>query len=273
MTEPVGTLGDLHSHLVPGVDDGARTLDEALEAVDAMVAVGIGRVVTTPHFRASLLQDEDACAQRIDEVERSFERLREAVRTRHSTLRLERGFEILLDVPDPDFSDPRVRLAGTPYVLVEWPRMRILPGTAAVLTRIREAGWTPVVAHPERYHGMDAELRRPLQWRQAGALLQVNHGSVVGRYGTEARSRALRLLQAGVVDVLSTDHHPRPGHGLEVEAVREFFREADAEESFARLTDVNPGRLMDGEAPLEVPGFALKKSLLGRLGNILGGRS
>ncbi len=273
MTAASGALGDLHSHLVPGVDDGARTLDEALEAVDRMVAVGIGRVVTTPHFRASLLQDDEACGRRIGEVEESFGRLQAAVDTRHPGVRLERGFEVLLDVPDPDFSDPRVRLAGTPFVLVEWPRLRIPPGTGAVLAQIRESGWIPVVAHPERYHGMDAELRRPLQWRQVGALLQVNHGSVVGRYGTEARNRALRLLQAGVVDYLSTDHHPRPGHGLDVDAVRTFFREADADESFVRLTEVNPGRLLEGDMPVEVPGFTIRKSLLGRLGNILGGRN
>ncbi|HMB69701.1 MAG TPA: hypothetical protein VKU85_10335, partial [bacterium] len=83
----------------------------------------------------------------------------------------------------------------------------------------------------------------------------------------------IRLLQSGVVDYLSTDHHPRPGHGLEVEAVRQFFTEVDAMESFVRLTEVNPQRLLDGELPYEVPGFTVRKGLLGRLGGSLGGKN
>jgi protein-tyrosine phosphatase len=266
-------LGDLHSHLVPGVDDGARTLDESLEAVGLMQEAGIGRIVTTPHLRASLLQDREAAEERIGQVETAFHRLEAALADGYPEVELARGFEIKLDVPDPDLDDPRVRMAGTPFVLVEWPRLRVPPGTSAVLSRIRASGWIPIVAHPERYHGLDAELRMPRAWRQAGALLQVNHGSVVGRYGGEARSRALHLLQAGVVDYLSSDHHPRPGHGLDVEAVRSFFREAEAEESFERMTAVNPSRLLAGELPVEVPGFTVRRGLFGRLGDMLGGRN
>ena len=265
-------LGDLHSHLVPGVDDGARSLDEALEAVGLMVEAGIGTIVTTPHVRASLLQDPDQAERRISEVETSFRALAVAVAERFPDVRLGRGFEVMLDVPDPDLRDPRVRLASTDYVLVEWPRLRIPRGTNAVLARIRADGFTPIVAHPERYHGLDPELRIPLSWHQSGALLQVNHGSLVGRYGSEARLRAFRLLEAGAVQALSTDHHPRPNHGLDVQAVQALFREAGADESFEYLTRVNPGRLVRGEAPVPVPPLTPRKGLMGRLGDLLGGR-
>lgn len=269
--ESSARLGDLHSHLIPGVDDGARTLEEALRAVEAMVNVGIGTIVTTPHVRASVFHDPERAERRITEVETAYRPLAVAVAERFPDIRLGRGFEVMLDVPDPDLRDPRVRLASTDFVLVEWPRLRIPRGTNAVLARIRADGFTPIVAHPERYHGLDPELRIPQRWRQTGALLQVNHGSLVGRYGAEARQRALRLLQMGVVQYLSTDHHPRPNHGLDVDAVRTIFQEADAEESFRCLTQVNPGRLVQGEAPLPVPGFTPRKGLLGRLGNFLGG--
>lgn len=271
-SEATARLGDLHSHLVPGVDDGARSLEEALDGVDRMVRAGIGTIVTTPHVRASVLHDPEQAERRIAEVEAAYRTLAVAVAERFPQVRLGRGFEVMLDVPDPDLHDPRVRLASTDYVLVEWPRLRIPRGTNAVLARIRADGFTPIIAHPERYHGLDPELRIPLAWRKSGALLQVNHGSLVGRYGNEARVRAVRLLEAGAVQVLSTDHHPRPDHGLDLEAVQTLFREADAEESFDCLTRVNPGRLVQGESPVPVPPFTPRKGLIGRLGNLLGGR-
>jgi len=270
-TESKLRLGDLHSHLIPGVDDGARTLEEALRAVEAMVKVGIGTIVTTPHVRASVFHDPERGERRISEVESAYRGLAVAVAERFPDVRLGRGFEVMLDVPDPDLRDPRVRLASTDFVLVEWPRLRIPRGTNAVLARIRADGFTPIVAHPERYHGLDAELRIAQSWRQTGALLQVNHGSLVGRYGTEARVRALRLLQMGVIHYLSSDHHPRPDHGLDIEAVRTLFQEAGAEESFQCLTEVNPSRLVQGEDPLPVPVFTPRRGFLGRLGNFLGG--
>jgi protein-tyrosine phosphatase len=266
-------LGDLHSHLVPGVDDGARSLDEALDAVGAMVDVGIRTIVTTPHLRASLLHDPEQAERRIAEVESAYRHLAVGVAERYPEVRLGRGFEVMLDVPDPDLRDSRVRMASTDFVLVEWPRMRIPRGTTAVLSRIRSDGYTPIIAHPERYHGLDPELRIPMTWRQSGALLQVNHGSLVGRYGAEARQRALRLLQTGAVQYLSTDHHPRPRLGLEVQAVESLFREAGAEESFDCLTRVNPDRLVQGKPPVLVPGFTPRKGFMGRLGDLLGGRN
>lgn len=265
-----GALGDVHSHLVPGVDDGARTLTEALEAVEAMTRAGVRRIITTPHLLASILGDEERAEARIEAVQLAFRELAVAARARFPEIVLWRGFEVKLDVPDPDLSDPRVRMAGTRFVLVEWPAFQIPPGTEAVLARIRRAGWIPVLAHPERYHGLDDELSLPRRWKAAGALLQINHGSLLGRYGSEPRSRALRLLQAGVADYLSSDHHPRPRSLLHVAPVREIFREMGAEESFLVLTRTNTQRLMDDKEPLPVPAFSARPGLLSRLDGWLG---
>ena len=229
-------LGDLHSHLVPAVDDGARTMREALDAVERMTRVGIRRVITTPHLDASTLQDPERAEERIKEVQASFRALVVAVREHFPEVVLWRGFEIALDVPDPDFSDPRVRMAGTRFVLVEWPRLSVPPGSPVVIRRIREAG------------------------------------SILGQYGDEPRNRALRLLEMGAASYLATDHHPRPRHGLSVKFVREFFKEVDAEHTFFALTRTNPQRLMDDQEPLDVPRITVRGGLLSRLGSFLGGK-
>jgi protein-tyrosine phosphatase len=265
-------LGDLHSHLVPGVDDGARTLKDGLDTVEAMTRAGVRRIVTTPHLKASLMGDELRAEAYIRKVQRAFLSLVDAVREAFPEVVLWRGFEIMLDVPDPDFSDPRLRMAGTRFVLVEWPRLSVPPQHEAVLYRIRAGGWIPVLAHPERYRGVDEAMEMPRRWRAAGAYLQVNHGSLLGRYGNEIRNRALRLLQAGEADYLSSDHHPRPGDVLSVGPVRELMRQMEAEESFLTLTRTNPQRLMEDREPLAVDGFEFKPGLFSRLSGLLGRR-
>jgi tyrosine-protein phosphatase YwqE len=262
---------DLHSHLIPGVDDGARSLEEALEAVERMVSAGIGRIVTTPHVNASLTHDSARLGAWLDEVDDPWRELTEHVRKRFPDLELMRGHEVMLDVPDPELSDARLRLAGTSFVLVEWPRLQIPPGTVPVIERICQAGYRPVLAHPERYSGIRRNLERAGAWRDAGAYLQVNHGSFVGRYGPEARAAATELIARGWADMLSSDFHARAQLKIHLDDSREFFTEQGGLEQFELLTVNNPGRVIEDELPSPVPPLRMRKGVWNRVARLFKG--
>ncbi len=247
-----GARVDIHSHLVPGVDDGSRTLDDSLESIERMTRVGIRAILTTPHFNASILQVPEEAEARIEEVEEAFALLRDAAEDRFPEVHLMRGFEIMLDDPDPDLSDPRLRMDGTAFVLVEWPSMQVPPGTPAVLQRLRSQGYIPVIAHPERYHVGGSMVELGQLWKDAGAFLQVNHGSITGRYGGRVQTRGWDLLEAGLADYLASDHHGRPHLELQLEGVMQEVDGTGAEESIQALLRTNPRRLIDGEAPFPV---------------------
>lgn len=259
------TLADLHNHLVPGVDDGSRTLEDALEGVARLRQAGFTRIATTPHLEGSLTRRPEALEAHMERVDRAWESLRAALGEAHPEVELLRGHEVMLDVPDPDVSDPRIRLAGTHYLLVEWPRLRVPPGTPRVLENLREAGYRPIIAHPERYHGMEAGTALPGEWRETGALLQVNFGSLVGRYGEGPRDRALTLLERGWVDLFSTDFHGRPHLELYVEAVGELLAGVGGEEHFLTLAGVNPHRILSGREPVALEPLEMARSPWGRL--------
>jgi len=260
----------VHSHLVPGVDDGARSIEHTVEGVERMVAVGIDRIVTTPHLDASLTRDRARFAERMTAMDRAWEEASSAVAERWPEVGFRRGFEIKMDVPEPDLDDARLRLGGTRFILVEWARMQVPPASADALERLGSAGMRPIVAHPERYHNVDRELAIVGVWRDAGALLQVNHGSLVGRYGPKVAERALRLLQRGWVDYLSTDFHARPHLDLHLRAAEARLGKLGASEQFDRLAGTNPRRLFDDEDPLPVPPITLETGLLGRVRRMFG---
>ena len=257
-----GSITDFHSHLVPGVDDGAQEAADSASALGRFRSEGALQIITTPHFMGSLTLDRERCAARLAEIDAGWETLRQVVdadgATAGAALRVERGAEVMLDVPDPDLSDPRLRLAGGSFALVEYPALRLPPLNAEFALRaLRARGWMPVVAHPERYRNLDPSLEELVKFRRAGAFLQVNAGSLFGDYGKTAAGHARRMLMAGEADYVASDYHARGEPGM-LRFVR-AMEGAGYSEQAELLAVTNPARLLRGEPPLRVPPVEPKK--------------
>ena len=199
---------DFHNHLMPGVDDGAADLRESRGALEALSAAGVSEIITTPHLNASLAKRGEL-DHYLEIVERGWTALSHLATAEFPWLRVERGFEIMLDLPHPVLDDPRFHLAGTQFVLVEFPYMNIPPNSSFALRELRQAGLKPIVAHPERYTNMDEKRGIVEEWKDAGAYLQVNAGSFIGTYGSRAKSLAWSFLEEGEMDYISSDYHSR----------------------------------------------------------------
>ncbi len=264
-------LADVHTHLVPGVDDGARNIEDVPAAVERMTREGIRRILTTPHLNGSLTADPAALEERLGEVDEAWERATEAVGRRFPDVEFRRGHEIMLDVPDVTFEDPRMRMAGTSFVLVEWPRLHLPPATTQVLRRIRQDGYHPVVAHPERYVGFDPALRLVESWRNAGAYLQVSYGSLLGEFGHEARRTAFRLLRRGWADYLASDFHARMDRKLFKREAWETLTRLGGKECLMSLTVTNPGRIFRDQEPLPVAALPPDRGLWSRVRDLFAG--
>jgi protein-tyrosine phosphatase len=252
----MSSITDFHSHLIPGVDDGAQEPEDSAAALARFRAESALQLITTPHFMGSLTLDPAGLEARLAELDAGWEVLRTVIaadgETMGGALRVERGVEVMLDIPDPDLADERLRLAGGPFVLVEYPMMRLPPVNAEfALAELSSRGWMPVVAHPERYRNLDPTLAELLRFRRAGAYLQMNAGSLFGDYGKTAAGHARRILMAGEADYIGSDYHARGEPGLQ-----RFVRamaDAGFSEQAELLTTINPGRLLAGEPPLRVP--------------------
>jgi protein-tyrosine phosphatase len=247
------SLTDIHNHLIPGVDDGARSLDEALGAIAALRDQGVRRLICTPHIDAELLGHEDRYAARIAKVDAAWAGLLAAAAERFPDVELQRGHEVMVDTPRFSVADARVRMAGTPYVLVEFPRLFVPSGTEDVLYHLRLEGYLPIVAHPERYVGTGTvSLETIAQWRHVGAATIVNAGSLAGGFGKDAHHTALALLQRGWIDMIGSDYHARPSRPLLVRQAYDQIAAWGGIEQAQLLFRVNPSRVFDGDALLPV---------------------
>ena len=252
---------DFHNHVIPGVDDGAQTVDESMEALECFRNDGVDVVIATPHVEASLTLDPPRLEQRLAEIDAGWALLTDAAKRHFPGMKLHRGCELALDVPTPDLTDPRLRLDGGKFVLMEFPFMTVPPRSDHVIGSIRETGYVPIIAHPERYHGVsDTDAAR--RWRASGALLQVNGGSLLGRYGPAPRRLAFEMLAEGLTDFICSDYHARgEPQTREYEAL---LVDMDAAEQKTTLMKTNPARMLEGLEPLPVAAVIAKKQSLWR---------
>jgi protein-tyrosine phosphatase len=266
-----GTGTDFHSHLIPGVDDGAATIEESRVAVAAFAREGIATAIVTPHFEGSLTLAPLRAEERLAQLDAGWAALTSDAAVSASGVRLLRGVELMLDVPDPDVRDERLRLGGSRFVLVEYPSMLLPEQHAEFAMRcLRDKGVQPILAHPERYQNVGDSLDELLPLRYTGAYFQVNAGSLLGHHGRGAARRAEALLARGWAEYASSDHHARGP--MAVREARAWLTARGGAAQAEALFDTNPARILRDEPPVPVAplGGATRKArpwwarLLGR---------
>ena len=249
---------DLHTHLIPGVDDGSHTVEQSVEVLEHFAAQGVTAVCCTPHLRASAM-----AAAPCETMDALLGDLVDAAPPRPS---LVRGFEIMLDVRDPQFPDRCLCLGGTRYVLVEFSRMVPADASVEVLGGIVAQGLVPVLAHPERYAVCSPELAR--RWQQAGVVLQVDATTLLAESRRAARARA--LLEAGCASIVASDNH---GDARSVAVAVRWLESHGGGAQAELLAMDNPRAILDDAPVRPVPPFRLRRSLYTRFKDFLVGGS
>lgn len=248
---------DLHTHLIPGVDDGSHTVEQSVEVLQKFARQGVTAVCCTPHLKAS--EVDDAPCEEMDAL------LGDLVDAAPPSPSLHRGFEIMLDVPHPQFADRCLGLAGSRYVLVEFGRLVPADASVEVLVRIAAQGLIPVLAHPERYAACTPELAG--RWREAGAALQVDATTLLAE--SRRGGRARKLLEAGCASIVASDNH---GDARSVAAAVEWLHSHGGAMQAQLLAVDNPNSILHDLPLAPVPPLRIRRSLYTQLkGFFVGG--
>ena len=249
---------DLHTHLLPGVDDGSPNAEHSAMVIRRMHAEGVRGIACTPHLNAS-----KAAFAPFDYHARLLEHLRELA---PAGMALYSGFEIMLDTSTFDLSDPRLGLNASRARLVEFPRRGLPPHATEQLLHIRAQGCVPVVAHPERYQGCTIETIA--MWRELGAVMACDAMALLG--GGVMTEFARAMLGAGLVDILASDNH---GDRRTMATAVVWMSEFGAESQAQLLTTDNPARLLTGEELQPVPPVSFQRGVFDRLRELIFGSS
>ena len=198
---PLGT--DMHCHLIPRVDDGSKCIEESIECLQTLQAVGFNKVIITPHFQYPRFpNDEDDIRHRYEEVKQQAKEQGVEIELRGigGEYRIDSGFQARLD-------NPRFLKIGDKYVLVEFSLHQQMMGSDEMIFDLQMKGYDVILAHPERYPYMNINGMRMEQLKNQGVFFQINALSLGGFYGDDAKQRAYGMLERGWVEFMGTDTH------------------------------------------------------------------
>jgi len=234
---------DLHCHILPGIDDGARDIKTSLEMLRIAEKEGIEHVIATPHYIKGEVDNSSPI------VQEKCEELKQALMNENIKVKVYPGNEVYMNPDIPALLKERIicPLNNTSYVLVEFPMVTIPLFAAEVFYQLRLKGFNPILAHPERNGEIAGDPNILFDLIQSGVLVQINAASLTGFYGKKAEDTAWTLLRHGMVHFVATDAHSdgrrSPRLSESRKAVESKFGEAYAE----RLYELNGFAVLNDE--------------------------
>ena len=193
---------DIHSHLLPGIDDGAQTIEDTLFLIDSLKIMGIAKFITTPHIFSGFWDNNK---EKIQELEaKTISELKES----NLNIPFQAASEYLLDDHFVSlFQKGEVLTLKDNYVLVEMSYLNPPIQLFDIIFDLQIAGYKPVLAHPERYTFYHNDFDQYLKLKNSGCLFQLNLLSTVGYYGAAVTQVAEKLLKNGLIDFVGSDVH------------------------------------------------------------------
>lgn len=194
---------DIHSHLIPGIDDGAQNMDQSIGMLAKFESLGYKKVITTPHVMSDYYRNTP------DIILSGLDNLREMKEKLNLRIEVEAAAEYYYDESLMERLKKNEKLLTfvDNYVLFEFSFHSEPPETEKLFFELLSKGYKPVVAHFERYLFLNNDIDRVYKWREAGINIQLNLNSVSGHYGPQVKKQAQQLIESKQIDFVGTDCH------------------------------------------------------------------
>ena len=234
---------DIHSHILPKVDDGAGDMEEAITMARIYIDNGIKKVIATPHYidgYANSLKEENILV---------LEKLKEALNKEGLELEVYLGNEIYItmDIIDLLEEGKVSTLNNSRYVLIEFPMLDIPMYSESIIYELLLKGYVPIIAHPERNRNIIEDPNILYGFIEKGALAQLNLPSLEGVYGEKIKTTAEILLKHNMIHFVGTDAHSKDRRAPNVKNSLDLLLELVGETAFIEITYLNPLKVISDE--------------------------
>ena len=234
---------DTHSHILPSVDDGAKDIVETFRILNEACDAGFTDIFATSHY----IEGE----YEFNKTDRKYiiDAIMQKVNDEGLNINIHIGAEgyISNDLPDLIKEGVVPTLGESRYVLFELPLRAKVMYTDEVILKLTKMNLIPVIAHPERYELIQDDPGIAIDWIEAGALLQCNYASIIGRYGNTAKETLYKLLDANAVHFLGTDNHRAGSIYTRMDEIKKEFRKRIGRDKLYELSELNPRCILNNE--------------------------
>jgi len=193
---------DMHSHLIPAIDDGSKSLEDSIAMITAFAELGYKKIITTPHIMS------DAYRNTPEIILNGLENVRAALREKGVAIEMEAAAEYYIDFEFEQMIDKKQLLTfGKNYVLVETSFINPPDNLNAIFFKLITNNYKPVFAHPERYSFWHGNFEKYEEIIEKGAILQLNINSLTGQYGPAVKKIAERMIDNNMISLVGSDCH------------------------------------------------------------------
>ena len=193
---------DMHSHLIPGIDDGAQNMEETIAMLAKFEALGFSKIITTPHIKHPSYPNSSA------KILDGLKEVREQMKLAGINLELEAAAEYYFDETlFHTLESDSFLTFNKNHVLIEFSFSAEPQGHEKLFYDMRIKGYKPVIAHFERYIYFHGSIEKAQEWREKGMLIQMNINSIFGHYGPGVKKQSEKLIDSGQIDFIATDCH------------------------------------------------------------------
>jgi protein-tyrosine phosphatase len=242
---------DIHSHVLYGLDDGAKTREQSVRMLELAAQSGTTDIVATPHANGRYPFDPGVIEERIAEL------------SAETTLRIYPGCDFHLqfdNIEDAVIHPEKYTINHRGYLLVEFPDVGIFTETDAILGRLLDGGMVPIVTHPERNRELQRRLDDLARWVESGCYVQVTAASYIGTFGKAAQRCANELMHRGLTHFVASDAHDLQFRTPSLREAYGLLADTWGEDLIRPLFVENPKAVLEGDAvEFEFPATSVKR--------------
>tara|TARA_B100002052_G_scaffold188249_2_gene171556 strand:+ start:60 stop:848 length:789 start_codon:yes stop_codon:yes gene_type:complete len=253
---------DFHNHIIPNLDDGSKSVEMTLNMLKVAQSQGITDVVNTVHFQHPKMENKNTSYEYVIEKRNEIQNIADK---NNIDIKIHLASEVFFKFNLTEIlNNPLTTFGKGKFMLIEFQRLSFPEGYENEIFKIQLKGITPVIAHPERYRGVQNNLKLIEKWINQGYLIQIDGASILGGFGKETQKTAIDLIKNGYCHLIGSDAHNDKNRNFLLAKAYSEFKNIVGSASLDIIIE-NSKRVMNGDSCLSYHKLISKKSILDKI--------